>query len=76
MVNQSQSNNANELLHAIKAPHLFGLVGYGIVLGVFVLAVINVLLLYHTGQYVHAVHANAIRMLMMAGPPINEEKKH
>jgi uncharacterized membrane protein YczE len=98
MVNQSQSNNANELLHAIKAPHLFGLVGYGIVLGVFVLAVINVLmpepnaflgkiimplifvglvsLLYHTGQYVHAVHANAIRMLMMAGPPISEEKKH
>ena len=98
MVNQSQSNNANELLRSIKAPHILGLVGYGIVLGAFVLAVINALmpepntfldkiimplifvglasLLYHIGQHVHAMHANAIRMLTMKGTPISEEKKH
>ena len=98
MVNQSQSNNANELLRSIKTPRLLGLVGYWIVLGAFGLAVINALmpepnaflgkilmplifvglasLLYHIGQHVHAMHANAIRMITMGGPPISEEKKH
>lgn len=93
-----EENNANELLRSIKAPYLFGLVGYGIVLAAFVLAVINALmpepnaflgkiimplifvglasLLYHIGQHVHAMHANAIRMLTMGGPLISEEKKH
>jgi hypothetical protein len=32
MINQSQSDNVNELLRPIKAPRLLGLVGYGIVL--------------------------------------------
>jgi hypothetical protein len=98
MVNQSQSNNANELLRSIKAPHLMGLVGYFIVLGAFMLAVINALmpepnaflgkilmplifvglasLLYHIGQHVHALHANAIRMITMGRPQTSAEKKH
>ena len=94
MINQSQSDNVNELLRSIKAPRLLGLVGYGIVLGAFVLAVFNALmpepnaflskilmplifvglasLLYHIGQHVHAMHANAIRMIAMERPPIRE----
>jgi hypothetical protein len=44
MVKQSKSNNANELLRSVKAPHLLGIVGYSIVLGAFVLAVINAIL--------------------------------
>ena len=44
MVNQSKSSDVDEsLLAAMNAPRFLGLLGYGIVLGVFVLAVINAL---------------------------------
>ena len=44
MVLKNQSKDVDELLSSIQAPHLFGQVGFGIVLGAFVLAFINALL--------------------------------
>lgn len=41
---QNQAENADDLLKSIKAPTMLGLIGYGIVLAAFVLAVINFLL--------------------------------
>ena len=41
---KTQSKDVNELLSSIRVPHLFGQVGFGIVLGVFVLVFINALL--------------------------------
>ena len=44
MVNQSQSSDVNKVQTAFKkAPRFLGLLRYGIVVGVFVLAVINAL---------------------------------
>jgi len=44
VVLKTQSKDVDELLSSIRAPHLFGQVGFGIVLGAFVLAFINALL--------------------------------
>jgi len=41
---QNQDENIEDLLKSIKAPAMFGLIGYGIVLIAFVLAIINFLL--------------------------------
>ena len=84
-------------LASIKAPNLLGLVGFGIVVFAFLLAVVNALvptsstfvkailqplifvglasLLYHIGQHVHAMHQNALRMLMMQQPQQNHDQE-
>lgn len=95
---RGESDQYSELLKYARAPHWFGLVGFGIVIFAFLVSIVNALLpepnvfvvkilmpfiffgvaslLYHMGQHVHAMHQNALRMIMMERERSGEKSDH
>ena len=93
-----ESEKVAELLRSARAPHWFGLVGFGMVVFAFLVSVVNALLpepnafvlkvlmpfifvgvaslRYHKGQHVHAMHQNALRMILMESEATGEKSEH